>query len=623
MSDLAVSELNKYYGGNHILKGVSFEVYEGEKVGLLGKNGSGKTTLFKVLTGQEGFESGNVNIAKNKVAEVLDQIPNYPNTNSTLEVINTAFDRILYLSEEMKRLESLMQQSHQPDVLKRYGVLQMEFEASGGYTMDSSIDMVCNGLGINDEMRKKAFSVLSGGEKTRVNLARILLKKADILLLDEPTNHLDIKAIEWLEGFLSMYKGTVLIISHDRFFLDKTINRIIELENGKAEYYVGNYSYYIREKEDRFLQQMEQYEEQYKKIEQLEKAAKRMHEWAKQADNPAMHKRAFSIEKRIERMDKIDRPQEDKKIKAEFNERNFLGKDVVLLDNISKSFNNIKLLENIDISVRKNERVAILGNNGSGKTTMLKLITGDDKPDKGNVKVGNSIKLAYLQQMITFENPEFSVLDTVRYALETNEEKAKKVLSAFHFVGKDVMKIVGSLSGGEKSRLRLCLLMQTDCNLLLLDEPTNHLDISSKEWIEKAVSEFKGTVIFVSHDRYFINRFATRIWEIKEGRIADFNGTYEEYSEWKHKQEIEKAMDKPRKIKETLVDSLKKNKDLNNENEKNLLEIRITKLDECIKELEMQMDEASSDYKHLKELMEEKQSKINELDTLYEKWMGM
>jgi ATP-binding cassette, subfamily F, member 3 len=623
MADLLVNELNKYYGSNHVLKGVSFEVYEGEKVGLLGKNGSGKTTLFKILTGQEAYESGNINIAKNREAEILDQIPYYPDAFSALDVINTAFDRILHLSVEMKKLETLMVQSQKDELLNKYGKLQMEFEASDGYTMDSSIETVCNGLGISNEIRQKSFEVLSGGEKTRVNLARILLKKADILLLDEPTNHLDIKAIEWLEEFLSRYKGTVVIISHDRFFLDKTISRVIELEDGKAEFYAGNYSYYIQEKEDRFLRQLSQYEEQHKKVEQLEKAAKRMHEWAKRADSGAMHRRAFSIEKRIERMDKIDKPKEDKKINGEFSESNFSGKDVVLFKNVYKAYNTKVLLDNFDSSVRKNERIAILGDNGCGKTTILRLITGDEISDKGSVKVGDSIKVAYLQQLITFENPKLSILETVRYALETNEETARKVLVPFHFKGKDILKIVDTLSGGEKSRLRLCLLMQTDCNLLLLDEPTNHLDIASKEWIEKSVSEFKGTVAFVSHDRYFINRFATRIWEIKDGKITDFKGTYKELNEWKQREEIDKNNAKLQKIKLVATEVSKQFKEVSIEKEKNLLESSIAGLDEEIKVLDMQLEEASSDYKHLERLMNEKNKLVCELESLYEKWLEM
>lgn len=623
MTDLLVNELNKYYGSNHVLKGVSFEVYEGEKVGLLGKNGSGKTTLFKIMTGQEAYESGNVNIAKNREAEILDQIPYYPDKFSALDVINSAFDRILYLLKEMKKLEALMVYNQKDELIKKYGILQMEFEATDGYTMDSSIEMVCNGLGISTEIRRKSFQVLSGGEKTRVNLARILLKKADILLLDEPTNHLDIKSIEWLEEFLSKYKGTVLVISHDRFFLDKTINRVIELEDGKAEFYAGNYSYYVQEKEERFLRQMSQYEEQYKKVEQLEKAAKRMHEWAKRADNPDMHKRAFSIEKRIERMEKIDKPKEDKKINGEFSESSFSGKEVVLFKNVYKAYNEKVLFDNFNSSVRKNERIAILGDNGSGKTTMLKLIKGDERPDSGYVKVGDSIKVAYLQQLITFENPEFSVLETVRYALETNEEKARYVLAPFHFKGKDVIKKVNTLSGGEKSRLRLCLLMQTDCNLLLLDEPTNHLDIASKEWIEKAVSEFKGTVVFVSHDRYFINRFALRIWEVKDGKINDFKGTYKDLNEWKQREEINKNNDKPQKIKNFSTEVSNKIKEGSSEKEKSLLETGIAKLDEEIKALDMQLEEASSDYKHLEGLMNEKNRLVCELESLYEKWLEM
>lgn len=628
MAEIIINQLNKYYGSNHILKGITFEVYEGDKVGLLGKNGTGKTTLFKILKGNEPFDSGNVLIQRDRKIEVLDQIPDYPESFTVSHVIKTAFDRALEIQDEMKRIEALMQQCPESNCLRKYGILQTEFEALGGYTMDSSIERVCNGLGIGEELMNKAFFNLSGGEKTRVNLARMLLRSADILLLDEPTNHLDINAIQWLEGFVEQYKGTVLIISHDRFFLDSTVSRIIEIVDGKAEFYAGNYSYYVREKEDRFLKQQEQYEQQHKKIEQLERAAKRMHQWAQSADNPKLHRRAFAMEKRIERMEKIEKPKEDNKYNGEFVEKSFSGKEVVLFDCVSKRFGEKVILSNVSLSVTRNERISIIGENGTGKSTILELITGQEESDGGRVRVGDSIKYAYLEQVITFYNPDFSVLETVRYELEVSEEKARRALAPFNFKGKDVLKKVDSLSGGEKSRLKLCLLMQDDCNLLLLDEPTNHLDLASKEWIEKSVREFKGTVIFVSHDRYFINCFAERIWEIKDGEIIDFKGDYKRYCEWKHREDTKAIKEKTTKTKKPSYPDKNgehnKNREHSaNKGEKDRLEAKIEELDTHIKVLDKKMEEISFDYKELVSLMNEREELNQELDLLYQKWIEM
>lgn len=557
MIDIAVKDLNKYYGSNHVIKGISFEINRGDKVGLAGRNGSGKSTLLKIIAGLEDHESGNVIRASGTRVEILEQIPSFDEGSTVDNVLHSAFDDISEIFDEMRSLEiriaacaAAMQSGQTGErstaaygqrgdsderyekLLSRYGRLQTIYEAKGGYEVESRIDRVCTGMKIDAEMREKQFALLSGGEQTRVNLARILLKDADILLLDEPTNHLDLGSIQWVEEFLGEFGGTVLVISHDRCFLDNVVKSIIELDSDGVSFYEGNYSFYAEERVRRFNSQLEKYEQQKRKIDQLEAAAKRLHEWARVADSGALHKRAFAIEKRIERMERVEKPAAMKKITAGFRENGHTSEDTVVFKDICKAYGSRTLLNGIDLIIRRNDRVALIGANGCGKSTLIRILTGEETPDHGHVKIGNSIRPAYLPQVIEFENNTATVLETVRYALETNEERARKILARFHFRGSDVQKMTGNLSGGEKSRLKLCLLMQQDINLLILDEPTNHLDIQSREWIEEALSGYGGTILFVSHDRYFINKFADRVWELKDGSITDFDGTYAEYCQW-------------------------------------------------------------------------------------------
>jgi ATPase subunit of ABC transporter with duplicated ATPase domains len=622
MISFSVNELNKYYGANHVLKGLSFEIFEGEKVGLLGKNGAGKSTLFKVLAGTEGYESGSVAIPNGVKVGVLDQIPEYPDHYLVMDVLMTAFEKHLSLKQEMNKLEHEMALHYDEKIMKRYGEIQASFEALGGYTIESEVAKVCNGLQISQDMQMREFKLLSGGEKTKINLGRILLKNTNVLLLDEPTNHLDISSTEWIEEFLKQYKGTVIIISHDRYFLDNVVTRIAEIVDGKIELYQGNYSYYVDEKEARYMLQLTQYQQEQKKIHQLEIAARRMHEWANNADNPAMHRRAFAIEKRIERMDNTDKPLKEKAITATFNQENFSGKEIAVFKDISKAYSKNKILDNINMTLYKGDRIALLGKNGSGKTTLLRIVTGEEQPDTGAAKLGDSIKYALLQQNIVFEKPEKTVLDTIRYDFEISDSAARNMLAAYKFRGTDVFKKVEALSGGERTRLRLCLLMQKDVNMLILDEPTNHLDIASREWIEECVENFEGTILFVSHDRYFISRFADKIWELEDGKISMFNGTYEEYRECKEK--AIKANVEKQVIKEKPKAQIKQPKlDLQqNEKQKLKLENEIAELETNIKAIELEIEQTGSDYVRLQELMREKEYLEAKLEELYEKWMG-
>lgn len=528
MADISVHELNKHYGANHVLKGMSFEINSHERVGLLGRNGSGKTTLFKVITGEEYYDSGNLAKASGKKIEMLSQIPIYDEADTTEDILRSSFAEVTEIYNAMKRIEG----DANPAALSRYGRLMGEYERLGGYDTEVKLEKICNGMKIDEGIRRSNFGQLSGGEKTRVNLARILLTDCNILLLDEPTNHLDLSSLTWLEKFLHGFAGAVVVISHDRVFLDNVVNRIIEINDGKAHFYSGNYTFYVEERERRYQTQAEQYRQQQKKIGQLETAAKRLRVWGRAADNEDLHKRAAAIERRIEKMDKVDKPTRARRITKDFGDGVHAAKELVEFSTVSKSFDLLLIMDKVDLKIRKNDRIALIGANGCGKTTLLKMILGDETSDGGIVKVSENAKIAHLPQVVVFENPDATILETFRDATGALEEKARSILAGFHFRVQDVMKKVGTLSGGEKSRLKLCLLMQTNINLLILDEPTNHLDIESREWIEQAIEKFDGTLLFISHDRYFLDKFAETVWAMEGGRVDVWDCGFNEYLEY-------------------------------------------------------------------------------------------
>lgn len=653
--DIIVQDVHKYYGSEHILKGLSFKVYNGEKVGVLGKNGAGKTTLFKILSGMEQYDEGIVNLTG--TVAILDQIPEYPYNYTVMDVLRISFKRLFEIKQKMKELEEIMattsDKSFHPSTIKEYGALQIEFENLGGYTMDSDTAKICNGLRISKGMQNRLFSSLSGGERTRVNLGRIILQNPDTLLLDEPTNHLDINSTEWLEDYLSQYKGTVLTISHDRYFLDNLVQRIIEIVDGKTEFYEGNYSYYIKEKKLRYIQKLQQYDQEQRVIKRLEKAATRMHQWAKSSNNPSLHKRAFAIERRIERMDKTDKPLKEKSIKTVFTETGSSSKDVIVIKELCKSFNSRCIIDNISLTVERGERICLIGDNGCGKTTLLRIIMGEEMPDTGLSEIGTNIKIAFLPQVVTFDNPGLSILDTIRNTFLISEEAARNRLAAYYFKGDDVFKQVATLSGGEKSRLKLCMLMNNDINLLILDEPTNHLDITSREWIEEAINRFDGTLLFVSHDRYLINRFAERVWNMKDGIIFDFKGTYDAYKEWKSLNEnsssnrgnvnknnnnnssnsnrlneikragdknLNKTIDKKFNKNESRSNRWKSKRDRQITAKLNEIEKSIHNIEDRLRFIGMEIEQKASDYISLEILLKEKSELDLKLECLYTKW---
>ncbi|XXM70393.1 ribosomal protection-like ABC-F family protein [Lysinibacillus sphaericus] len=528
----SAQELSKMFGGNLIFENVSFEIPEGARIGLVGRNGTGKTTIFKLLSGVETPDTGMVHLKKGAKVGYLAQIPQFAEGTKGLDVLKSAFSSLLRTGERLKELESRMGSEVDPDKLNRlleeYGKLQDEFTLSGGYEIDANIAKISNGLEIN-ELLEKEFNQCSGGEQTKLCLGLILLQKPDLLLLDEPTNHLDIGAVEWLEDFLKEYEGTVLCISHDRYFLDHVINRVFDLEDGEVTIYHSNYSGFVKEKEERLLLEFQAYQEQQKKIKKMREAIKRLKEWANQANPPneALHKRARNMERALERMEKIKRPiLERKKMGLEFEETDRSGKVVFSMKDVSKSFDERALFTAADLLVHFKDRTAIVGQNGTGKSTIIKMLLGGEKCDSGEIKVGSNVKLGYLSQHFTIADPDARLIDAFRDEVAVTEGDARHILAKFLFYGPNVFRKAGQLSGGEKMRLRLAQLMHQDINFLVLDEPTNHLDIDSREVLEEALEDFKGTILAVSHDRYFLNKLFHKTYWIHDRKLHSFEGPY-------------------------------------------------------------------------------------------------
>lgn len=616
MIDIAVNQLVKSFEiGKNVLDGLSFTVNSGERVGILGHNGCGKTTLFRILTGALGYDEGEVMTAPGKRIGLISQIPVYPDGWTTEDVLRHAHRELYRISARIDELAEKMEHDQSPALLAEYDRLQDDFRRLGGYDMETDRNRVANGLDIPAAMRTQPFDSLSGGEKTRVNLARLILENTDILLLDEPTNHLDLHATEWLEDYLLRFKGTVLAISHDRFFLDRVVERCIEINDGKAELYSGNYSFYVQERQHRFEEKLKKYEKDQAKIEQLTRAAEQMHLWAFMG-NDKLHKRAFSMEKRIERLSHTEKPSEQKKLSVKFRQREFSGDEVLVIEDVSKSFGDRKLFSGLEMTVTGGERIALIGDNGTGKSTLVKLIMGEETPDSGYLYRGPAVRTAYLPQIVSFSSDSRSALDTMLYDCKCQPQDARDRLGAFGFRGEDVMTPVGALSGGERSRLKLCMLMGSDINFLILDEPTNHLDIASREWMEDALSDYTETLLFVSHDRYFIEKFATRVWALADGTITDFRGSYTEYCRWKERQAVyaqaEKAAQREKKGKPQ--------KAQNNDRAIAKLEREIEKLEEKLAELDSLCAEYSSDYQKLMELDGQKAELNETLLPMYERW---
>lgn len=538
MTEISLNNIKKSFGFNNVLDGVNLEINTGDRVAIVGKNGAGKTTLFKIITGIETVDSGNVSIRKNSKIGFLEQVP--PKYNSDIvvnDILMTSFNELIQVYEEMRNLEEKMVEhnSNLDKIMDRYGKLQDYFMSKDGYEIESNLSRICSAFNISEEMRNQKFESLSGGQRTLVYFAKLLLEQPEILLLDEPTNHLDIKTIEWLEKFLKNYKGTVVINSHDRYFLDKVVNKTISLENGKSKVYFGNYSYFVDEQERELMAEFQDFKSQQKQIQAMKEAIKRYRDWGNRSSNEKFFKAAANLEKRLERMEIIDKPElQKKKLPLNFHQNERSGNDVIKLQDIELSFGNNKLLTSVNLDINYGEKICLLGDNGSGKSTLIKIILGELKPENGNIIFGSNVKIGYLPQQLTFDDESLTILEEFRKEFNGSETQLRATLAKFFFNGENVFKTINKLSGGEKVRLKLAELIQKDINFLILDEPTNHIDIDTREMLESALIDFEGTILFVSHDRYFVNKLSEKIIEIKDGKTTSYLGNYDYYYEKKN-----------------------------------------------------------------------------------------
>ncbi len=604
--------ISKMLGGTLIFEHISFEINAKERVGIVGRNGCGKTTLFQLLAGVEQVDDGMIYYKKGTEIGYLAQIPNYPGV-LVEDVLRKAFSDLGEMQERMNVLESQMANGQETErELKEYGQLLESFTRMGGYEIDSSIQSVANGLGIQ-HLLNASFDRLSGGEKTKISLGLLLLKEPDLLLLDEPTNHLDVEAVEWLESFLKQYSGTVLMISHDRYFLDEVVTKIMDLEDGELTVYHGSYSEFVKKKEELLLTEFAAYQEQQKKIKKMREAIKRLREWANQANPPnaALHKRARNMERALERMDKLRRPVLDrKKIGLDFEVKERSGEDVLTFENVTAGYKQNVLFTEVDLHVRYGERVAIVGRNGSGKTTLLNVLLGNVDPSIGQVKVGGSVKIGYLSQHVLEDRGEERVIDVYRESAKVSEGDARHELARFLFYGYDVFAKISSLSGGEKMRLRLAELMSKDLNLLVLDEPTNHLDIDSREVLEDAIERFPGTIVCVSHDRYFLNKcFPVTYW-IENQHL--YQHLYS-YSEAKIKQE---EMIDGWRSRKSIVPSPPIQK-VENKTKSNSIECELEEIESLIDQIDQKLNEMK-DLIELQALFDEKEKLSIKRESYYD-----
>ncbi|OPD54801.1 ribosomal protection-like ABC-F family protein [Bacillus anthracis] len=626
MTICSVNNVTKSFGGNIIFENISLEIKNGERVGLVGRNGSGKTTIFQLLTEMESLDAGAIHMKKGTRIGHVAQIPKFDESMTVYEVLSSAFKIEKELEREMRTLEKHMAEEQESSVLQklmeRYGIIQEKFAFLGGYEIEANIMKVANGLQVT-ELFPRLFLELSGGEQTKVSLAYMLLQKPDLLLLDEPTNHLDLFAVEWLEQFLKEYNGTVMVISHDRYFLDEVVTKIFDLEDGEIHVYHTNYSRFVEEKEERLLQEFQAYQEQQKKIKKMKEAIKRLREWANQANPPneGLHKRARSMERALERMEKLKKPiLERKQMGLQFEGQERSGKDVVVMKEVNKGFAEHLLFNEANLHVRFQERAAIVGRNGTGKTTLLKLLLEEIEPDAGEIRIGSSVKIGYLSQH-AYGNMKSNVLEAFRECVAVTEGEARHILAKFLFYGPAVFKKVTQLSGGEKMRLRLAQLMYQDINFLILDEPTNHLDIESREVLEEALEQYNGTILAVSHDRYFLNKLFEKTYWIDERKLFEFAGNYAwARQKWEERLETQ-VIKQQRQGRKSIETAPVKKKEARNIEE---IETELMHVEEDIYTLECTMEHVV-DIKRLEQLYEEKTKKellraelYNELENIVE-----
>ena len=541
MLEINISKAIKSYGFNKVLDEFDFDVTTGERVALIGSNGCGKTTLFKIIAGIEKVSSGTVSTRKGATIGFLTQNPPEVEDICTVnEVLTRNISEVYDIEKKLEEVENKMSDclpEELDSLLKEYGKLRESYDFLGGYDLETKINKICSGFKIDKNMLDRNYNSLSGGEKTITNLASLMLSEPSILLLDEPTNHLDIDTLEWFEEYLNNYKGTVVISSHDRYFLDKVATKTVLMERGKSEIFHGNYSYYLEENERRIMSEFEDYKNQQKQIEAMKSSIKKLQEFGKLAypGGVGFFKRAASIQKRLDKLELLDRPEIKNDIPLDFQVDQRSGKDVLKVKDLTIVLGDKLLFNEADFGVRYGEKVCLMGSNGSGKSTFVKAMLGDVPIVDGEIKIGSNVTIGYIPQEIRYENEKATVLDTARKSFQGSETHLRASLAKFLFYGENVFKRVGSLSGGEKVRLKLFELIQKNANFLVLDEPTNHIDIDTKEVLEEALSDYPGTLFFISHDRYFINQLAEKILYIEDSKVNEYVGNYDDYKLYKEK----------------------------------------------------------------------------------------
>lgn len=669
MFELSLIGVKKYMDATLVLKNINFQIYEGEKVGIVGVNGGGKSTILKLIAGVEpmnyypgypqtssyGYDEGFICLPKDATCAYLEQIPKYEDGVKVIDVLKLAFEEVYSIEKEMRDLEDKMkflEDDNLEKTLKQYSKLVELYELKGGYNTEENLSKICTGLKLDESFLNKEFNLLSGGEKTTVLLGKLLIDKPDILLLDEPTNHLDMESIEWLEAYLKSYNGIVIIVSHDRYFLDNVVTKIIEVEDMESKTYKGNYSDFARQKEENMLEQIHQYKEQQKEIRNIQNSIKDLRDWANRVDNNKFFRRAASLQKKLDKMNnsstesdksyrtrgqyvRTEKPKlERNNMKINFKESKRSGNETIKAEGLSKSFGDKVILKDTDLMINFGERAALIGANGSGKTTFLKMILGEEQPDNGVVELGANVRLAYLPQQIIFRDEELTVLECFREDISILEGKAREYLSKFMFYGKSVFKEVKCLSGGERIRLKLAKLLYEDINLLILDEPTNHLDIDSIETLEEALDDFSGTIFFISHDRYFINKIGERVIAIEDNTFKGYPGNYDYYKsiqeqlKIKHLNEEMIKAEKDKKSKnndksKTIKKTTKDNRTKNRENEKVKVEEKVKNLEREIEEIDVAMKDSTMHYEEINKLYNKKLQLSDEIDRVMEKWLSL
>ncbi len=543
MIELNLNKVVKSFGFKKVLDEFDLELKTGERIALIGPNGSGKTTIFKMITGEENVNSGNISVRKGATLGMLSQIPQaYSDDVTVLDVIKSGKQQLFDLEIKIREIENKMATASQKKLavlLKSYGTLQEIYENMGGYQLESDLSKICNGFKISDDMLGRKYNKLSGGEKTIVNFASLILSEPSILLLDEPTNHLDIDTLEWLEEYLSNYKGSIIISSHDRYFLDKVANKTVLIDRGKSETFFGNYSYYMVENERRIMAEFEEFKDQQKQIAAMKASIKKLQEFGRLASpgGESFFKRAASIQKRLDKIELLDKPEEKTELPLDFQIKKRSGKDVLKVENLSAIIGDKVLFDGANMHIIYGDKACLMGKNGAGKSTLIKMLLGNSDAEllDGSIDLGSSVTIGYLPQEIKFDDENATILDTARKFFEGTETHLRASLAKFLFYGENVFKRVGTLSGGEKVRLKLFELIQKKANFLILDEPTNHIDIDTREMLEEALNEYNGTILFVSHDRYFIDKLAKEIFEIEGEKIHKYLGNYTDLKEQKNK----------------------------------------------------------------------------------------